>query len=110
MKKDHTTGAIQILKFFDADPGWEKFGSGIEKFRIGDKHPGSGTLEIDNMIRIANGITSLLLSPLDRPSFCSRHSGMEEVGVEWEQMRRLALRIELRADVATERCTMPITT
>jgi hypothetical protein len=31
--------------------------------------------------------------------FYPRHSGMEAVGVEWEQMRRLALRIELRADV-----------
>jgi hypothetical protein len=28
---------------------------------------------------------------------------MEEVGVEWEQLRRLALRIELRADVAMHR-------
>jgi hypothetical protein len=25
---------VQILKFFDADPGWEKFGSGMEKSRI----------------------------------------------------------------------------
>jgi hypothetical protein len=37
---------VKILKFFDADPGWEKFGSGMENFRIGDKHPGSATLEI----------------------------------------------------------------
>jgi hypothetical protein len=29
---------ITILKFFDADPGWKKFGSGIR-----DKHPGSAT-------------------------------------------------------------------
>jgi hypothetical protein len=29
----------EILKFFDADPGWKKFGSGIQ-----DKHPGSATL------------------------------------------------------------------
>jgi hypothetical protein len=25
-------------------PGWKKFGSGMEKSRIGDKHPGSATL------------------------------------------------------------------
>jgi hypothetical protein len=32
---------VKILKFFDADtdPGWKKFGSGIQ-----DKHPGSATL------------------------------------------------------------------
>jgi hypothetical protein len=28
---------VKILKFFDADPGWKKFGSGMEKSRI----PGS---------------------------------------------------------------------
>jgi hypothetical protein len=31
---------VKILKFFDADPGWEKVGSGIR-----DKHPGSATLQ-----------------------------------------------------------------
>jgi hypothetical protein len=37
---------VEILKFFDAHPGWEKFGSGmwVGKVRIGDKHPGSATL------------------------------------------------------------------
>jgi hypothetical protein len=30
---------VKILKFFDADPG-----SGMEKIRIRDKHPGSATL------------------------------------------------------------------
>ncbi len=30
---------VKILKFFDADPGWKKVGSGIR-----DKHPGSATL------------------------------------------------------------------
>jgi hypothetical protein len=30
---------VKILKFFDADPG-----SGMEKSRIRDKHPGSATL------------------------------------------------------------------
>jgi hypothetical protein len=33
-----------MLKFFDVDPGWKKFGSGMEKSRIQDKHPGSATL------------------------------------------------------------------
>jgi hypothetical protein len=27
---------VRILKFFDADPGWKKFGSGMEKIRILD--------------------------------------------------------------------------
>jgi hypothetical protein len=26
------------------DPGWEKFGSGMEKIRIRDKHPGSAII------------------------------------------------------------------
>jgi hypothetical protein len=30
---------VKILRFFYADPGWKKFGSGIR-----DKHPGSATL------------------------------------------------------------------
>jgi hypothetical protein len=30
---------VKILKFFDADPGWKKFGSGIWY-----KHPGSTRL------------------------------------------------------------------
>jgi hypothetical protein len=30
---------VKILKFFDADPG-----SGMEKIRIWDKHPGSAAL------------------------------------------------------------------
>jgi hypothetical protein len=32
---------VKILKFFDADPGCNKFRSGIR-----DKHPGSATLSI----------------------------------------------------------------
>jgi hypothetical protein len=38
---------IKILKLFDVDPGsagWKKFGSGMVKSRIRDKHPGSATL------------------------------------------------------------------
>jgi hypothetical protein len=35
---------LKILKFFDADPGWTKFGSGMEKIWIRDKHLGSTTL------------------------------------------------------------------
>jgi hypothetical protein len=30
---------VRILKFFDVDPRWKKFSSGIR-----DKHPGSATL------------------------------------------------------------------
>jgi hypothetical protein len=30
---------VKILKFFDADPGWKKYGFGISC-----KHPGSATL------------------------------------------------------------------
>jgi hypothetical protein len=36
---------VKILKFFDADPGWKKFGSGMENIRIRDpgwKQFGSG--------------------------------------------------------------------
>jgi hypothetical protein len=32
---------VKILKFFDADPGWTKFGSGSR-----DKHPGAATLAV----------------------------------------------------------------
>jgi hypothetical protein len=44
---------FKILQFFDADPGWKKFGSGMEKIGSGmeifgseirNKHPGSATL------------------------------------------------------------------
>jgi hypothetical protein len=55
---DHISGSLEtifwvkILKFFNEDPGWKKFrsgirdkknsdpGSGIKKIRIRDKHPG----------------------------------------------------------------------
>jgi hypothetical protein len=39
---DHITESLKtifwtkILKFFDVDPGWKKFGSGMEKSRIRD--------------------------------------------------------------------------
>jgi hypothetical protein len=35
---------VKILKFFYADPGWKKFGSGFR-----DKHPGSATLVVASM-------------------------------------------------------------
>jgi hypothetical protein len=35
---------VKILKFFYSDPGWKKFGSGMETIRIRDKHPRSATL------------------------------------------------------------------
>jgi hypothetical protein len=31
------------------DPGWRQFGSGMEKIRIRDKHPGSATLVTDGL-------------------------------------------------------------
>jgi hypothetical protein len=31
---------VKILKFFDTDPGWKKFGSGMEKFGSGINIPG----------------------------------------------------------------------
>jgi hypothetical protein len=34
---------VKILKFFDADPGWKKFGSGREKIRSGIQCCGSGS-------------------------------------------------------------------
>jgi hypothetical protein len=34
---------VKILKFFDADMGWKKFVSGMEKIQI--QHPGSATLQ-----------------------------------------------------------------
>ncbi len=43
--RNHFFG-VKKLKFFDADPGWRQFGSGIEKSRIRDKHPGSATLMV----------------------------------------------------------------
>ncbi len=39
-----TSFGVKILNFFYGDPGWKKFGSGMEKIRIRDKHPGSATL------------------------------------------------------------------
>jgi hypothetical protein len=44
---DHISESLEtifwviILKFFDADPGWKKFGSGNQ-----DKYPGSATLNV----------------------------------------------------------------
>jgi hypothetical protein len=36
---------VKILKFFGADPGWKKFGSGKGKSWIRDINLGSATLE-----------------------------------------------------------------
>ncbi len=45
---------VKILKFFDADPGGKKSGSGMEKIRIRDKHPVSTRLDlrIENYINL----------------------------------------------------------
>jgi hypothetical protein len=32
------------MRLRDPGPGWRQFGSGMEKSRIRDKHPGSATL------------------------------------------------------------------
>ncbi len=47
---------IKILKFFDADPGWKKFGSGIP-----DKHLGSSTL-VQTSVAIAGQILCGIIS------------------------------------------------
>jgi hypothetical protein len=45
--RDHISESLEtIFKFFDADPGWKEFGSGMDKIRIRDKNPGSATLEL----------------------------------------------------------------
>jgi hypothetical protein len=44
---------VKTLKLFDADPGWKKFGSGMEKIRIRDKHLGYATL-IGDVQKLAN--------------------------------------------------------
>jgi hypothetical protein len=45
-KSLETVFLVKILKFFDGDPGWKKFGSGMEKIRIRDKHPGSNPADL----------------------------------------------------------------
>ncbi len=49
------------------DPGWKKFGSGIEKIWIRDEHPGSATLvreETEGSIREAITRLNLTLTAL----------------------------------------------
>ncbi len=48
---------VKILKFFDADPGWKKFGSGI---RIRNQHPGSYFCELRNKFFGLNYLNSLM--------------------------------------------------
>jgi hypothetical protein len=49
---DHISERLEtifwVIKIIQADPAWKKFvpGSGIEKIRIPDKHPGSATLPV----------------------------------------------------------------
>ncbi len=59
---------VKILKLFDVDPGWRKFGSvirdrensdpwsGMENIRIRDKHPGSATLRLSLPVFRIRGI------------------------------------------------------
>jgi hypothetical protein len=52
---DHISESLENnYLFFDADPGSEKFGSGMEKIRIQDpgKHPGSATLGVADLYHI----------------------------------------------------------
>jgi hypothetical protein len=51
---------VKIIKFFDVDLGWEKFGSGIRDGKKSD--PGSGSAILNNRFRsemeFLNGIFS----------------------------------------------------
>jgi hypothetical protein len=55
-KPDHISESLEtifwvkMLKFFDVDPGWKKFESGMEKILIRDKHLGSATLTLSRRI------------------------------------------------------------
>jgi hypothetical protein len=54
---DHTSESLEtifgvkMLKFFDGDPEWKKFGSGMGKIRIWDKHPGSAKLKTSTVTK-----------------------------------------------------------
>jgi hypothetical protein len=51
---------VKILKFFGEDPGWKQFGSGMEKSRIRDKHPGSATLlKTTQVLRVSQHLVSV---------------------------------------------------
>jgi hypothetical protein len=56
---------MRILDGKNSYPGWKKFGSGMEKFRIRDKHTGSATRFITLLSPAISwpGISSSLLSP-----------------------------------------------
>jgi hypothetical protein len=73
---------VKILKFFDADPG-----SGMEKIRIRDKHPGSTTLDIKvekrcihqvvgtaNQPHLARQLIEFLLTHRKQTVFCGKMS------------------------------------
>jgi hypothetical protein len=65
---------VKIVKFFYADPGWIKFGSGMEKIRIRDgknSDPGSRMKKIGSRIR--HGKNS-------DPGWKKYGSGMEKFG------------------------------
>jgi hypothetical protein len=52
---------VKVLKFFDAEPGWKKFKSGMGKIRIRD--PGSATL----VSRVHLGVDSTNLTLIQIP-------------------------------------------
>jgi hypothetical protein len=41
----------------DADPGWKKFGLGMENIRIRDEHPGSATLIMGQYYYTGSGVS-----------------------------------------------------
>jgi hypothetical protein len=59
---------VKLLKLFDADPGWKKFGFGIRDgkksdpgFGIRNKHPGSATLIVINGFKLVISFLSFSL-------------------------------------------------
>jgi hypothetical protein len=76
---------VKILKFFYADPGSGIFltldtGSGMEKIRVRDKHPGSATLPPTNLNCLSLAVVKICLhinilgeffyfAPLFRPAW-----------------------------------------
>ncbi len=43
---------MRIRDGINLDPVWEKFGSGVGKIRIRNKHPGSATLLLGVLFRV----------------------------------------------------------
>ncbi len=67
---------VKMLKFFDAYPGWKKFGSDIR-----DKHPGSATL-IDTQVQLGFGERSLKVNLKVNASFLQARLEMARAAEE----------------------------